>query len=278
MNNELPPGAAKLIGGAVLLFFLALVISASSYVIAPGTRGIEVTLGKPAAEVVPEGFGWKMPFITRVQLVNVKQRTVALKADCFSADLQQVMIEASVLYKIPENSVVEIYQNYSGDPFDTLVAPLVQEALKETTASQSAEQIVKKREEIKQSAIAAARQKIEKIGDIVKVVDIVIRNIDLSPEFERAIEAKMVAEQDAMKSRFTQQQTEIEAQTAVIRAKGEAEAIKVRGEALKLNPGFVRLQMVEKWNGRSPLVVPGGVGVSGSELILPTGRVDSSAP
>ena len=275
MNNELPPGAAKLIGGAVSLFFLALVISASSYVIKPGTHGIEVTLGKPADVVVPEGFGWKMPFITRVQVVSVKQRTAALKADCFSSDLQQVLLEVSVLYKIPEQSVVQIYQQYSGDPFDSLVAPRVQEALKETTASQTAEQIVKQREKIKQSAITAAQQK---IGDIVKVVDIVVRNIDLSPELERAIEAKMVAEQESVKARFTQQQTEIEAQTAVIRAKGEAEAIKVRGEALKLNPGFIRLQMVEKWNGKSPLVVPGGIGVSGSELILPTGRVDSSVP
>ena len=44
---------------------------------------------------------------------------------------------------------MKIYQEYAGEPFDTLIAPRVQEALKEVAATQSAEQIVKKREEIK---------------------------------------------------------------------------------------------------------------------------------
>jgi prohibitin 2 len=152
------------------------------------------------------------------------------------------------------------------------VAPRVQEALKEVTALRTAEQIVKDREPIKQAAITAARQK---IGNIVTVEDIVIRNIDLSQELERAIEAKMVAEQEAVKSRFVQQQTEIEAQTVIIRAKGEAEAIKVRGEALRLNPAFLRLQIVEKWNGKSPLVVPADPENNGAKLLLPLGGAES---
>jgi hypothetical protein len=61
-------------------------------------------------------------------------------------------------------------------------------------------------------------------------------------------------------------QVQVEADTAVIRAKGEAEAIKVRGEALKLNPAFLRLQIVERWNGKSPLVVPADVNNTGADL------------
>jgi prohibitin 2 len=185
------------------------------------------------------------------------------------------MVDLRVLYRIPEDSVVQIYKQYAGDPFDSLVAPRVQEALKEVTALRTAEQIVKDRESIKQGAIAAARTK---IGSIVSVEDIVIRNIDLSPELERAIEAKMVAEQEAAKARFTQQQTEIEAQTVIIRAKGEAEAIKVRGEALKLNPAFLRLQIVEKWNGKSPLVVPSDPANNGAKLLLPLGEAEPKKP
>jgi prohibitin 2 len=167
--------------------------------------------------------------------------------------------------------VVQIYKKFSGDPFDSLIAPRVQEAMKEITAMQTAEQIVKNREEIKQKALAAAKLK---IGNILWVEDIVIRNIDLSKELERAIEAKMVAEQQAAQARFTQVQTQVEAETAVIRAKGDAEAIKVRGEALKLNPAFLRLQIVERWNGKSPLVVPGEGNSSGAALLLPLGAAE----
>jgi len=261
----------KLIGMAVLVFAIMVASSAMTYVVEPGTRGIKVTLGKTAEQFLPEGFGFKAPFITTIVPVNVRQRTQAVRAECFSSDLQQVILDLRVLYRVPEQSVVQIYQQFAGDPFDSLIAPRVQEALKEVTAMQTAEQIVKNREEIKQKALAAAKQK---IGALLTVEDIVIRNIDLSKELERAIEAKMVAEQEAAQARFTQVQTQVEAETAIIRARGEGEAIKVRGEALKLNPAFLRLQIVERWNGKSPLVVPADVNNTGAALLLPLGPAE----
>ncbi|HEX3717858.1 MAG TPA: prohibitin family protein [Verrucomicrobiae bacterium] len=259
---------AVLIGGAVVLFVLLIFASSSTYVVEPGTRGIKVTLGKVTEEFLPEGFGYKTPFVTTIVPVNIRQKTATVSADCFSSDLQQVIVDLRVLYSVPEMSVVEIYKQYAGDPFDSLIAPRVQEAIKEVTATQTAEGIVKNREEIKQKTLAAARLK---IGDILHVEDIVIRNLDLSTDLERAIEAKMVAEQEAAQARFSQQQAQVEANTAIIKAKGDAEAIKVRGEALKLNPAYLRLQIVERWSGRSPLVVPASVNNNGASLLLPLG-------
>jgi prohibitin 2 len=180
--------------------------------------------------------------------------------------LQQVKMDLRVLYKIPEASVVKIYQGYAGDPFDSLVAPRVQEALKEVTALESAEQIVKNREMIKSKALAAAQKK---IGELLVVEDVVIQNIDLSHELETAIESKMVQEQEANKAKFTQQKAQIEADTVVIKAKGDAESIKIRGEALKLTPAFIDLQIVEKWDGRAPLYVGGANGGGGVNMLLP---------
>ena len=265
MNQSFLP---KLIGVAALLFGLVLLASSGSYLIEPGTRGIKVTLGKAADQFLPQGFGLKAPLITTIVRVNVRQKTQTVHAECFSSDLQQVRLDLRVLYRVPEESVVQIYKQFAGDPFDSLIAPRVQEAVKEVTALQTAEQIVKSREEIKQKALAAAKAK---IGSILGVEDIVIRNIDLSTELERAIEAKMVAEQQAAQARFSQLQAQVDAETAVIRARGEAEAIKVRGEALKLNPAFLRLQLVERWNGKSPLVVPSSANNAGASLLLPLG-------
>jgi prohibitin 2 len=267
-NNMQRTSVAVLIGGAVVLFVLLIFASSSTYVVEPGTRGIKVTLGKVTEEFLPEGFGYKTPFVTTIVPVNIRQKTATVSADCFSSDLQQVIVDLRVLYSVPEMSVVEIYKQYAGDPFDSLIAPRVQEAIKEVTATQTAEGIVKNREEIKQKTLAAARLK---IGDILHVEDIVIRNLDLSTDLERAIEAKMVAEQEAAQARFSQQQAQVEANTAIIKAKGDAEAIKVRGEALKLNPAYLRLQIVERWSGRSPLVVPASVNNNGASLLLPLG-------
>jgi len=255
---------AKLIGVAILIFVVVIAASTTSYVVQPGDRGVEVTLGKVSPVFKPQGFGFKSPFITTIVPVTIKQQTRELQAACYSSDLQQVHMELRVLYRIPEASVVQIYQGYAGDPFDSLVAPRVQEALKEVTALESAEQIVKNREEIKNKSLAGARQK---VGALLVIEDVVIQNIDLTKELETAIEAKMVQEQEAAKAKFTQQKTQIEADTAVIRAKGEAESIRIRGEALKANPSFIELQVVEKWDGKTPLVV--GSETSGANMLLP---------
>jgi len=247
----------------------AILIFSMSYIVPPGHRGVLVTLGKVDKNFVGEGFGLKAPFITTLIPVSIRQVTRSLKTECYSSDLQQVNVDLRILYRAPESSVVKVYQDYAGDPFDSLIAPRVNEALKEVTALQSAELIVRKREEVKSKALALAK---EKLGQILVIEDMVIQDISLSKELESAIEAKMVQEQEAAKAKFIQTKTQIEAQTAVIRAEGEAKAIKIRGDALRQNPALIQLQVVEKWDGKAPLVVGGNNG-GGSNIILPLGNL-----
>lgn len=261
---------AKLVGIGLLIVVMVIAASQATFVVDPGFRGVEVTLGKVSPIFKPEGFGTKTPFVTHIVNIPVRQLTNSMSTECYSSDLQQVDVTLRILYRIPEASVVKIFTEYSGDPFDSLIAPRVQEALKEVAALQSAEMIVKKREDIKTKSLAAAR---EKIGALLIVEDLVVENIVLSKELETAIESKMVQEQEAAKARFTQQKAQIEADTAIIRAKGEAEAIRIRAEAIRDNPGLIQLQIVEKWDGRSPLVIGGGGGEGGggANILLPLG-------
>jgi prohibitin 2 len=249
-----PQNTARLIGGAILLFCVVLMAANGTYVVHPGYRGVQVTMGKVAPAFKPEGFGLKAPLVTAIHPISIRQQTAEDKAECYSADLQQIQIELRVLFRIPESSVVKLFQDYYGDPFSSLVAPRVHEAIKEATATQSAEQVVKSRETIKTRALELARKK---IGTLLVIEDIVIQNIALTKELEHAIEAKMVQEQEAAKSKYFQQRAQIEADTAVIKAKGEAESIRIRGQALKNNPTYIDLQIVDKWDGFTPLVIGG---------------------
>jgi prohibitin 2 len=212
-------------------------------------------MGKVSSAFKPEGFGLKSPFITTIYPISIRQQTRDDKAECFSSDLQQVVVELRVLYRIPEGSVVKLFQQYYGDAFDSLIEPRVQEALKEVAALQSAEQIVKNREQIKANALDIARKK---VGAFLVVEDIVIQNISLTKQLESAIEAKMVQEQEAQKAQYVQTRAQIDADTSVIQAKGEAESIRIRGEALKEDPAFVDLKIVDKWDGAAPLVIGSG--------------------
>lgn len=250
-----PQNIARLIGGAILVFCVVIMAASGTYVVHPGYRGVQVTMGRVSPAFKPEGFGLKAPFVTTIHPISIRQQTAQDKAECYSADLQQIQIELRVLFRIPESSVVKLFQGYYGEPFANLIAPRVHEALKEATAAQSAEQVVKSRETIKTRSLELARKK---VGNLLVIEDIVIQNIALTKELEHAIEAKMVQEQEAAKSKYLQQRAQIEADTIVIKAKGEAESIRIRGHALKENPSYIDFQIVEKWDGFTPLVIGDG--------------------
>ncbi len=257
-------GTLRITGIAIILFALVIAGSQATYVVKPGFRGIRVTMGEVSPQFLKEGFGMKAPFVTHIVNVNVRQQTSELLANCYSSDLQQVKTQLKVLYRIPEVSAVSIFQDYWGDPFNTLIAPRLHEALKEVTALQSAEQIVQNREVIKTKALELTRKK---VGPILEINDLVVEDISLTKELETAIEQKMVQQQESAKAKYTQQKVEIEAQTAVIKARGDAEAIRIQGEALAKNPAFLELQIVDKWKGRTPRVLDPDV--KGSQMVLP---------
>jgi prohibitin 2 len=259
-----PKTVAGWIGGALLIFILVIGGAAATYVVDPGHRGVEVTLGRVSPAFKSEGFGFKLPFITFIAPQLIRQQTAQMPADCYSSDLQQVKMRVRVLYRVPEASVVSIFRDYAGDPFEALIKPRVGEALNEVTALRTAEVIVQKREEVKSSALESARRK---LGHILVIEDLVLEDILLTQALENAIEAKMVQEQEAARARFAQQQVEIEASTVVIRARGEAESIVLRGEALRENPSVLDLQIIEIWDGATPIVV--GPGVGGAHMLLP---------
>lgn len=262
-----PQTIAKLVSGALILFALVVMAASSTYVVEPGHRGVEVTLGRVSQTFKPEGFGFKLPLISTIHPQLIRQQTAKMEADCYSSDLQQVKMNIRVLYRVPQTSVVSVFRDYFGEPFESLIRPRIAEALNEITAQRTAEDIVQKREEVKTRSLESARRK---VGDVLAIEDLVLEDINLTQALESAIEQKMVQEQEAARARFAQQQAQVEASTAVIKAKGEAESINLRGKALQENPSVLDLQVVERWDGATPVVV--GPGAVGADLVLPLGN------
>lgn len=274
--NISPNAVAAMIGGGLLVFVLILAGSQATTVVEPGNRGVRVTLGKVSPTFEQEGFVVKPPFITRIHQVSIRQQTVEMKTECYSADLQQVRASVRILFRIPEASVVTLFRDYAGDPLPTLVAPRVVEALKEVASTQSAEMIMQNRETIKLQTLEATRRKIGETpgsGPIVVIEDLTLSDLTLSAELNAAIEQKMTQREEAERAKFVQRQAEIEAETVIIKGKGDAEAIAIRGQALRESPAFIRFQIVEKWDGIAPLVV-GGEG-EGSPVMVPLNDLES---
>ncbi|MBI4662040.1 MAG: prohibitin family protein [Verrucomicrobia bacterium] len=264
-----PKALAAFVGGALLIFVLVVGGSQATAVVAPGHRGVRVTLGKVSPQFEHEGFLVKAPFITTIHQVSIRQQTEELRTECYSSDLQQVKATMRVLYRIPEASVVTLFRDYDGDSFPSLISPRVIEAVKEVASTQSAEMIVQNRETIKQQTLEATRRKIGEslgTGPLLIIEDLTLSDLALSPELNAAIEQKMTQREEAERAKFVQRQADIEAETAVIKARGEAEAIQIRGRALRESPAFIRLQIVEKWDGISPAMI-GGRGEAANVMV-----------
>ncbi len=259
---EFTPG--KLGSTVFILIVGAIFFFGSFHIVPPGHRGIRVTLGKTSPTALTEGLTLKMPLITKIYDIPIKQITTEGTADCFSSDLQLVKIRFNVLYVIPEQSVVTLFQAYSGNPYQTLIEPRVQENLKQITANHRAEDLVKTRDKIKGEIVTRIRGA---VGDILVIRDVVVNNIDLSNDLEHAIEQKVVMEQQALTKNFELHKAQKEAEITLVNAEAEAKSVKIKGEALKVASQVIDLEIVKKWNGVAPVSVVTTHG--GANILLP---------
>lgn len=269
--TKIPPVAYVLLLVALFLLFIT-----SFSVVGPGHRGVRVTLGKVSAEPLGEGIAFKWPLGTsHIEEINVQQQKVDADSPCFSSDLQTVKIQYAVMYRLAPAHVVSLYQDFKGDPYPSLVAPRVQEALKQTTAKYTAEALVQKREQMREETLALVRTA---IGDKIEIVDFNVTNIDLSDQLEQAIEAKMVQQQTSLKKEFELASERKEAEIVAVKAEAEAKAVKIRGEALVSNPLVLQLEIIKKWDGISPTTVVLGQHADGSQVMLPLVAPPVAAP
>ena len=247
--------------GAIFLFIFIL---SCYHIVPPGHRGISVTLGKVDPNVRHEGLNFKKPFIEKLVDFPIRQNTVEGQAASYSSDLQTVQVAFKTLYRIPENQVVAIYQQYQGDPYQTLVEPRIQEELKQTTSLYRAEELVKSREKIKTEVLDKVKKA---VGDLVFITDMALTNFDFTDELERAIEQKTIREQEALAKSFELDKARKDAEITVVNAEAEARSVKIKGEALRNAPDVISLEIVKKWNGVSPTSVVTGRG--GADILLP---------
>ncbi|MCL2001739.1 MAG: SPFH domain-containing protein [Planctomycetes bacterium] len=125
----------------------------------------------------------------------------------------------------------------------------MEEALKQVVSTRRAEDSIKERGRVKDETF---RRVAEALGGLMTVNDLVITNIDLSDELERAIERKQVAEQQALAMDYELRREEKAAEIQIVKAEAEAKAIAIRGAALLDSPMVILLNAIDKWDGKAP--------------------------
>lgn len=251
----------------------ALVIAFSSFTIVPaGSTGVVMTLGKVSETSLQEGLNFKIPFIQSVEVMSNKIQVYETDSSAVSKDLQTVSSRIAVNYRVSTDSSPKLYKNVGIDYKTVLITPAVQESMKSVTAKYTAEQLITEREKVGGEVKTALDERLNDYGIYIEKFNIV--NFDFTEEFNNAIEAKQIAEQNLIKTETEQQQAivvaEAEAKKKVISANAEAEAILAEAQAQadanklleeSLSNKVLVYEQIEKWNGVMPKVTDGGNGL-----------------
>ena len=267
----------------VVLAFALVLLGGMTVVVEAGHVGIVKSLGAVQPQPLAEGFHFKKPFVDQVEFMDVRLMASHAKATAASRDLQTVSTEVTTQYSINGALAPLTFQRIGNTAklSATLVEPAIQECVKSVTAKFTAEELVTKRETVKQqiqdALIAFLNRTLGEKGleGALTVANLAITDFNFSEEFNRAIEAKVKAEQEALQARnekirrTTQAEAaaaerklaaEAEAFSTEIQSKARADAIKREAEALKESPELIQLRAVEKWDGALPrMSAPGAL-------------------
>lgn len=238
------------IGGAIIIGFIFLLIINPFVQIGPGERGVVMNWGQVQNEILNEGLHIRIPFMQSVQIVSTKVQKSDVKTGAASKDLQEVALELVVNWKINTAKVNKVYQTIGDEKavLDNIVTPAVSEMAKAATSKKTAEEIITRRQELKSDIDKLLVDRLANYGIILSDVSIV--DINFSAEFNKAIEAKQVAEQEAKQAIFKADQAKNDAVARVNMAEGQAKAQVLQQQAL--SPELLQKMWIDKWNGILP--------------------------
>lgn len=248
---------AKLVAFILSGLLLALLFN-PFVIVGPGERGVVLCFGEVQDTVLDEGIHFRVPIYQRIIKMDVKVQKEEVGAAAVSKDLQTVSSKVALNFHINPSSAAGLYQTVGLEFPNRIIAPAMQEAVKATTAKFTAEELVTKREDVAMEVKERIAGKLQPYGIVVDVLN--MTNFDFSKEFNAAIEAKQVAEQQALKAKRDLDRIKVEAEQKVAAAQAEAESLRLQRS--QITPELIQKQMVEKWDGHYPqtMVVTGDKG------------------
>lgn len=247
----------KIVWTSIFAIIAIIILFWSFTIVSPWERGVVVTLGRVTWEVLWEGFHIKKPIIDDVVKMDVQIQKDEWSSSAASRDLQSVTATIAVNYALDPSKVTKIYQDLRKDYVTRIIYPSIQESVKSATSKFTADELITKREEVRTMIEESISIKLEKYGMIVSQVNIV--NFEFSKAFDNAIEAKVTAEQEALRAENELKRVQFEAQQEIEKAKAMAEKTRLEVEALKQWSDIIekiyaeaQLEAAKKWNGQLP--------------------------
>jgi len=222
-----------------------------------GYVGVMTTFGKLSSSVYEPGIHFRIPISQALHNVYVGTYKAESDVAGSSKDLQQVDMKIAVNFNIIPSHAPAIYFTLGGDPWGLVMDPAVHDIAKAVAARYEATDLIQKRDQVSQEMREVLMTRFKDLGVNVSAVNIV--NFQFSKQFNDAIEAKITAQQNALRVENEIVQTKWEAQKRVVEseaalkvAENNAKANDLMGKSLAANPALIEKLKIEKWDGHYP--------------------------
>jgi prohibitin 2 len=190
-----------------------------------------------------EGMHPKWPFFEKPIIYDLRPTARNIASSTGSSDLQMISVSLRILARPDPLKLAYIYRTLGEDYAERVLPSIVSDESKAVVAKYTASELLRERDVV---SLKIKEQLIRRARDFnIIITEVSMTELGFGSEFRQAVEAKQVAQQDSEKAKFTVQRAEQEKQGAVIRAQGEAQSIKLVGEAVAENPNFIKLRKLE---------------------------------
>lgn len=262
IQNQAPKarlgGVAGIIAGAALAF-----LSYAFVVIPAGHVGVMFNVfGGVQDRELREGFHIVLPVLQQVTQYDVRQQEITLatttgdQINARSSEGLDIGVDVTVIYQVVASEAAKLHQDIGPSYVNVRLRPQIRTAVRDGIANYNAAALISTlrmdlQRGIEQSLATSLAP------DNVRILGVLLRDVRIPTLITNAIEEKQAAEQQVEVEENRRRQAEIAAQRRVIeaegerdaaiaRATGEAEAIRLRAEALRGNPDLIQLEFAQR--------------------------------
>ena len=231
-SGEPNPRLVSIVASTIgIVIIVASLILSSFTTIPAGHRGVVIRFSNATGRILDEGLQTRMPFIDSVETMSVQTQKYEANSSAVTNDLQDVSTTIALNWHLDAAMAAEVYRTVGLEFIERIAAPAIQETIKQVTARYNAEDLILKRDEVKNAITESLSARLFDRGIVTETVS--ITNCQFSSTFTAAIEAKVAAEQAVLEALNKLEQVKVEAQQREAEAKGEADAriAKAVGEA-----------------------------------------------
>ena len=213
-------------------------------------------MGKYGNEVLDTGLHAYNIFTTDMICIDAKTQKYESMTETYTKDMQTAKIKYFVNWSVNRSKAMDLHRQL-GDNYKNRLESETESAIKAIVGKSDSSYLVSSRDDVEQKITELLNTRLLELN--MKADSVRIEDISYSNAYEQAIERKQIAQQEALTEKNKTEKAKQQAEQQLIKAKAEAEAMRIQTQALSQSKSLIEYEKVqvekiqaERWNGQLP--------------------------